>query len=154
MAIQVGGTTVVSNNRELTSVNGLKTIGGTSILGSGDIAAGGGTEVVDVTASGWVNASNSMSGGTNGRWGYARVRASPYSGNVGGNATVTMNGTNSWAAALTNGSVVFNMSDGAGTTNSRDNITSTYFFKLDAGANATTSTSYANASVSFSYRDI
>lgn len=42
MAIQVGGTTVISNNRELSSVNGLKTVGGTSILGSGDIAVGGG----------------------------------------------------------------------------------------------------------------
>ena len=41
MAIQVGGTTVISNNRALSSVNGLKTVGGESILGSGDIAAGG-----------------------------------------------------------------------------------------------------------------
>ena len=41
MAIQVGGTTVISNNRALSSVNGLKTVGGQSILGSGDIAAGG-----------------------------------------------------------------------------------------------------------------
>lgn len=41
MAIQVGGTTVISNNRVLSSVNGLKTVGGQSILGSGDIAAGG-----------------------------------------------------------------------------------------------------------------
>lgn len=42
MAIQVGGTTVISNNQQLTSVNGLKTINGASILGSGDIAVGGG----------------------------------------------------------------------------------------------------------------
>lgn len=42
MAIQVGGTTVISNNRALSSVNGLKTVGGTSILGNGDIAVGGG----------------------------------------------------------------------------------------------------------------
>jgi hypothetical protein len=41
MAIQVGGTTVISNNREVSSVNGFKTVGGESILGSGDIAAGG-----------------------------------------------------------------------------------------------------------------
>jgi hypothetical protein len=42
MAIQVGGTTVISNNQQLTSVNGLKTVGGTSILGTGDISVGGG----------------------------------------------------------------------------------------------------------------
>ena len=41
MAIQVGGTEVISNNRVLSGVNGLKTVGGQSILGSGDIAAGG-----------------------------------------------------------------------------------------------------------------
>lgn len=42
MAIQQGGTTVISNNRQLQSVNGLKTVGGQSILGSGDIGVGGG----------------------------------------------------------------------------------------------------------------
>ena len=42
MAIQVGGTSVISNNRVLENVSGLKTINGTSILGSGDITAGGG----------------------------------------------------------------------------------------------------------------
>jgi hypothetical protein len=41
MAIKVSGTTVISNNREVSSVNGFKTVGGESILGSGDIAAGG-----------------------------------------------------------------------------------------------------------------
>jgi hypothetical protein len=43
MAIQVGGTTVISDTRVLSSVTGLKTVGGTSILGSGDIATGGST---------------------------------------------------------------------------------------------------------------
>jgi len=43
MAIQVGGTTVISDSRVLSSVTGLKTVGGASILGSGDIAAGGST---------------------------------------------------------------------------------------------------------------
>ena len=55
MAIQVSGTTVIGNDRALSSVNGLKTIGGVSILGSGDIAAGGGTETVVVPASDWTN---------------------------------------------------------------------------------------------------
>ena len=42
MAIQVGGTSVISNNRVLENVTGLKTVNGTAILGSGDIVAGGG----------------------------------------------------------------------------------------------------------------
>ena len=42
MAIQVGGTTVINNSRVLQNVSGLKTVGGATILGSGDIAVGGG----------------------------------------------------------------------------------------------------------------
>jgi len=41
MTIQVGGTTVISGERVLSNVTGLKTVGGQSILGTGDIAAGG-----------------------------------------------------------------------------------------------------------------
>jgi len=43
MAIKVGGTTVIDNSRNLTGVGGLKTVGGTSILGSGNIDAGAST---------------------------------------------------------------------------------------------------------------
>ena len=43
MAIQVGGTTVIDNSRNLTNVGGLKTINGTSVLGSGNISAGAST---------------------------------------------------------------------------------------------------------------
>jgi hypothetical protein len=43
MAIQVSGTTVIDDSRNLVSVIGLKTVGGTAILGSGDIAVGGST---------------------------------------------------------------------------------------------------------------
>jgi hypothetical protein len=42
MAIQVGGTTVINDSRTLQNVGGLKTVGGNSILGSGDISVGGG----------------------------------------------------------------------------------------------------------------
>ena len=38
MAIQVGGTTVIDNSRVLQNVTGLKTVGGSSILGSGNIS--------------------------------------------------------------------------------------------------------------------
>tara|TARA_R110002153_G_scaffold222757_3_gene375179 strand:+ start:116 stop:937 length:822 start_codon:yes stop_codon:yes gene_type:complete len=40
MAIQVNGTTVIDNSRNLTNVGGLKTIGGTAIIGSGNISVG------------------------------------------------------------------------------------------------------------------
>ena len=43
MAIQVGGTTVIDDSRVLSNVTGLKTINSTSILGSGNIAAGSST---------------------------------------------------------------------------------------------------------------
>ena len=43
MAIQVGGTTVIDNSRNLQNVGGLKTVNGNSLVGSGDISAGGGT---------------------------------------------------------------------------------------------------------------
>ena len=59
MAIQVSGTTVISNNREVSSVNGFKTVGGESILGSGDIAAGGSG------LGGSTSAPNSAGSGTN-----------------------------------------------------------------------------------------
>ena len=40
MAIQVNGTTVIDNSRNLQNVQGIKTVGGQSILGSGDISTG------------------------------------------------------------------------------------------------------------------
>ena len=40
MAIQVSGTTVIDDSRNLLNVIGLKTINSTSILGSGNIVAG------------------------------------------------------------------------------------------------------------------
>lgn len=45
MAIQIGGTTVIDNSRNLSNVGGLKTVGGNSILGSGDISTGASTSV-------------------------------------------------------------------------------------------------------------
>ena len=45
MAIQVNGTTVIDNSRVLSNVTGLKTVGGSSILGSGDITTGASTAV-------------------------------------------------------------------------------------------------------------
>jgi hypothetical protein len=48
MAIQVSGTTVIDGSRVLSNVTGLKTVGGTAILGSGDIAVGGSTTLNDI----------------------------------------------------------------------------------------------------------
>jgi hypothetical protein len=53
MAIQVSGTEVISNSRVLSSVTGLKTVGGTAILGSGDIAVGGSTDADAVGTYTW-----------------------------------------------------------------------------------------------------
>jgi hypothetical protein len=49
MAIQVNGTTVIDNSRNLSNVGGLKTVNGTSVLGSGDISAGGLETVLSTT---------------------------------------------------------------------------------------------------------
>ena len=91
MAIQVSGTTVIGNDRALSSVNGLKTIGGVSILGSGDIAAGGGTETVVVPASDWTSTTvnGNLRGGTNGMWGYLSVQSSGSSQNNPSSITIT-----------------------------------------------------------------
>jgi hypothetical protein len=43
MAIKVNGTTVIDDSRNLSNVGGLKTINGTSIVGSGNISAGAST---------------------------------------------------------------------------------------------------------------
>jgi len=40
MAIKVNGTTVINDSRVISNISGLKTVGGTSLLGSGDISAG------------------------------------------------------------------------------------------------------------------
>lgn len=47
MAIQVGGTTVISNNQVLQNVTGLKTVNGSSILGSGNITISASSGPVD-----------------------------------------------------------------------------------------------------------
>lgn len=43
MAIQVSGTTVIDDSRNLQNVGGLKTINGNSLVGSGNISAGAST---------------------------------------------------------------------------------------------------------------
>lgn len=105
MAIQVGGTTVITNNQQLTSVNGLKTINGTSILGSGNIAISGGSDI----SGGFNTATNGnrnsgqgnttvIAGSTNGRF----FRGN-YTGGNGGNPSntsgsggLTINGNDSF----------------------------------------------------------
>jgi len=112
MAIQVGGTTVISNNRALTSVNGLKTINGTSILGSGNISAGGSdiSGGFNSTTNGNRNSGQGnttvIAGSTNGRF----FRGN-YTGGNGGNPDntsggggLTVNGNDSFYA---NGAIDF-----------------------------------------------
>lgn len=52
MALKISGVTVVDDSRALQNVTGLKTVGGQSILGTGDITAGGGfTSVSSISTS-------------------------------------------------------------------------------------------------------
>lgn len=160
MAIQIGGTTVIDNSRTLQNVGGLKTVGGVSILGSGDIAAGGGTEIIDVTASNFTNASNinTLNGGTNGVWGWTNWSGSPWSGNYSGSVTVTVNGTNSWIVKTTGDGHSFGPGGtgvGVGRTNGPALINyGKAFFKLDPGANLVESTAYANGYTNVVYTTI
>tara|TARA_R110002153_G_scaffold208759_1_gene361307 strand:- start:237 stop:659 length:423 start_codon:yes stop_codon:yes gene_type:complete len=64
MAIQVNGTTVIDNSRVLSNVTGLKTINSTSILGSGDIAAGASTTFGAVGTYVWAGRAGSTNGQT------------------------------------------------------------------------------------------
>lgn len=81
MAIQVGGTTVIDDSRNLTNVGGLKTVGGTSVLGSGDISVGGSTDFNAVGtycwAGKWATTTKVNPGGT-------LAGSSLYSAGVGG----------------------------------------------------------------------
>ena len=43
MAIKINGTTVIDDSRNLANVGGLKTVNGTSLVGSGNISAGAST---------------------------------------------------------------------------------------------------------------
>lgn len=49
MAIKISNTTVIDDSRQLTNITNLKTVGGQSILGTGDIATGGTARVVTIS---------------------------------------------------------------------------------------------------------
>jgi hypothetical protein len=133
MAIQVSGTTVIGNDRALSSVNGLKTVGGTSILGSGDIATGGASVLFD--SNNWANsnvASNngnlaSFSGGTNGRWILATVVTGGNGNNIGGSGQVGINGTGGWGFSPAIGA-------GSGNTNAGKHLYSGQTFNMGASS--------------------
>jgi hypothetical protein len=161
MAIQVNGTEVISNNRALTNVNGLKTVGGTSILGSGDIAAGGGTELINVNVNspGFTTANvNSLNGGTNGVWGWANWNGNPNSGNDYGNITLTVAGTNSWIIRTDGSGQSYGpggVSVGVGTNNNTvSDRSGKAWFKLDPGASMNETPFRANMSTNVTYTAI
>ncbi len=90
MAIKISGTTVIDDTPNLVNVGGLKTVGGASILGSGDIAVGGGGthsftadgaisagDVVVLNSDGTVS-TPTVTAGTQ----TERTRYSPYTGSV------------------------------------------------------------------------
>jgi hypothetical protein len=137
MAIQVGGTTVISNNRALSSVNGLKTINGSSVLGSGDITAGGSdiSGGFNTAANGNRNSGQGnttvLSGSTNGRF----FRGN-YTGGNGGNPDNTSGG----------GGLVVNGNDSFFTLGQID------FGFVAAGSNLTTTLSGNHGYVNWSIR--
>ena len=105
MAIQVNGTTVIDDSRNLSNVGGLKTVGGTSILGSGDISLPTGGPGIGVTKTSLGTSSGANSGGGTvscaaGKW-YAVTcssdnQGSPISANAGsGGVCVEINGSTS-----------------------------------------------------------
>lgn len=57
MAIKISGTTVIDDSRNLLNVVGLKTVGGQTLLGSGDILAGGLSPVIVSTPTTMVKSS-------------------------------------------------------------------------------------------------
>lgn len=104
MAIQVGGTTVINNSRKLQNVTGLKTINGSSLLGTSDISISSGPGL-GVTKTSIGSATGANSGGATvscaaGKW-YTVVCSSdnqggPISANAGtGAITVLVSGTTS-----------------------------------------------------------
>lgn len=109
MAIQVGGTTVITNNQQLQSVNGLKTINGSSILGTGNISISGGTSM-SISPNASNSTFNNNQGGSNAvksnnhRFGNGAFMfvGTHNSGNYGnpsntnGNGNFNVNGTGSW----------------------------------------------------------
>lgn len=59
MAIKVNGTTVINDSRNLQNVGGLKTVNGTSIVGSGNISAGASTTLGAVATYAFLRRSSS-----------------------------------------------------------------------------------------------
>jgi len=99
MAIQVGGTTVIDDSRNLSNVGGLKTVGGNSILGSGDIATGGSTTAGDVGTYAllmewdFYGTNNLNFGDTLAGSSLRRAGLSTYSTYVWGNKNIAVSGT-------------------------------------------------------------
>ena len=58
MAIKVNGTTVIDDSRNLSNVGGLKTVNGTSLVGSGNISAGASTSYEAVGTYVWAEINN------------------------------------------------------------------------------------------------
>ena len=110
MAIKVNGTTVINDSRALQNVGGLKTVGGSSILGSGDITTGASTAVNGV---GTYTVAHDTSQSNTAGVGYKEGRTTAGSnlesrGIVGGasdalNTTTSTSGTTGLTTNATNG---------------------------------------------------
>ena len=134
MAIQVGGTTVINNSRVLQNVSGLKTIGGTSILGSGDIDVGGdAVRAVGVVSNAGMETLGSSS--------YARLYIGKFSFRYGRTLSWTGSGDGVFFSTPQGngyGRVVIAPSNGTMTTNYSDTTDYDCYFYLGAGRGMST----------------
>jgi hypothetical protein len=105
MAIQVSGTTVIDDSRNLLNVIGLKTVGGTAILGSGDIAVGASTALNGVGTYTLAYDTGMQDGGYNNNQAYKAGRTAAGSA-LRTRAAMAFNGTTAGTATSTGGTTV------------------------------------------------
>jgi hypothetical protein len=117
MAIKISGTTVIDDSRNLTNVGGIKTVGGQSLLGSGDIDVGGNLVVTPSITSptngqtayndGYTSSAYSTVDSYNGTHNYSEWQLSTDSGfntivdSYSGSSNLTSWSTNADSAAVT-----------------------------------------------------
>ena len=110
MAVKIGTTSVISDNRVLENVSGLKTVGGSSILGSGDIGVGDGPGFNGTTAQNLGNvAINNSITLTAGHWysivGSVDNQGGPSSFGIGGSSSIRVPQSGVQNGAINNGNV-------------------------------------------------
>lgn len=140
MAIQVGGTTVITNNRVLQNVTG---VGGAALE---DTGKGFTTH----------NSLNNITGGTNGKIGILKVFLDSNSGNQSGNSNFTVNGNTAWHSFIgtslnynNSNRNVFNITVSTG-----GNLGDKGLLFVPPGGNVSASASYSSLSGVYIYKNL